>query len=225
MTLWVIFYILHTSPSLVVYKSFQLVVYSLACNCHPLLPTQYPLSLPQSPTNLSPDNTIPLCFPCLSPPKLRTPLFIGKGTTHKLKPSPYPYTAIFCNSSTALHALYSTPLTFPLHLLDSSIALTLSLPCSIHYSIPHSFLHFLSTSHSICIIVSTPLESNLEQFANVTWEQAIATAERSDIVTSRIWWHLSERVFPASTTDQRWTNNTGRNVVPRMCHWSAFSFP
>ena len=76
--------------SLVVYKSFQLVVYSLACNCCPLLPTQSPPSLPQSPINLSPDNTIPLCLPCLSPLKLRTPLFLGKGTTHKLKPSPYP---------------------------------------------------------------------------------------------------------------------------------------
>ena len=50
-TLWVILYILHTTPSIVVYKSFQLVVYSLACNCHPLLFTQSPL-------NLSPDNTI-----------------------------------------------------------------------------------------------------------------------------------------------------------------------
>ena len=95
--------------SLVNYKSCQLVVYSLACNCHPLLPTLYPLSLPQSPTNLSPDNTIPLCLPCLSPPKLRTPLFFSKGTTHKLKPSPYPYAAIFCNLSTTLYALHSTP--------------------------------------------------------------------------------------------------------------------
>ena len=32
-TLWVIFYILHTTPSLVVYKSFWLVVIFLACNC------------------------------------------------------------------------------------------------------------------------------------------------------------------------------------------------
>ena len=60
---------------------------SLACNCHPLLPTQSPPSLPQSPINLSPDNTIPLCLPCLSPLKLRTPLFLGEGATHKLKPS------------------------------------------------------------------------------------------------------------------------------------------
>ena len=99
--------------SLVVYKSFQFVVYPSACNCHPLLPTQSPLSLPQSPINLSPDNTIPLCLPCLSPLKLRTPLFLGEGATHKLKPSPYPYAAIFHNSSTALCALHSTPLTFP----------------------------------------------------------------------------------------------------------------
>ena len=34
------------STSLVAYKSFWLVVYSLACNCHPLLPTQSPPSLP-----------------------------------------------------------------------------------------------------------------------------------------------------------------------------------
>ena len=40
------------TPSIVVYKSFWLVVYSLACNCHPLLPTQSPPFLPQSPTNL-----------------------------------------------------------------------------------------------------------------------------------------------------------------------------
>ena len=151
----------HPTPSLVVYKSFQLVVYSLACNCHPLLPTQYPPSLPQSPINLSPDNTIPLCLPCLSPLKLRTPLFLGKGATHKLKPSPYPYAAISHNLSTTLRALHSTPSTFPMHLLDSGVALTSSLPHSIHYSIPHSFPHLLSTPHSIHIIVSTPLESNL----------------------------------------------------------------
>ena len=90
------------TPSPVVYKSFQLVVYSLACNCCPLLPTQ-------SPINLSPDNTIPLCLPCLSP----LHLFLGEGTTHKLKPSPYPYAAIIHNLSTALCALHSTPLTFP----------------------------------------------------------------------------------------------------------------
>ena len=35
-----------TTPSIVVYKSFQLVVYSLACNCCPLLFTQSPPSLP-----------------------------------------------------------------------------------------------------------------------------------------------------------------------------------
>ena len=101
------------TPSLVVYESFQLVVYSLACNCHPLLPTQSLPSLPQSPINLSPDNTIPLCLPCLFPPKSRTPLFLGEGTTHKLKPSPYTYTAVFRNLSTALCALHSTPSTFP----------------------------------------------------------------------------------------------------------------
>ena len=89
------------------------VVYPSACNCCPLLPTQSPPSLPQSPTNLSPDNTIPLCLPCLSPPKLRMPLFLSKGTTHKLKPSPYPYAAVFCNLSITLCALHSTPLTFP----------------------------------------------------------------------------------------------------------------
>ena len=150
----------HTTPSLVVYKSFQLVVYSLACNCCPLLPTQSPPCLPQSTTNLSLDNTIPLCLSCLSPPKLRTALFLGEGATHKLKPSPYPYAAIFHNLSTTLHALHSTPLTFPLHLPDSSIALTSSPPHSVHYFIPHSFPYFLSTLHSVHIIVSTPLESN-----------------------------------------------------------------
>ena len=98
--------------SLVVCKSFQFVVYPSACNCCPLFPTQSPLSLPQSPINLSPYNTIPLCLPCLSPPKLRTPLFLSEGATHKLKPSPYPYAAIFCSLSTALRALHYTPSTF-----------------------------------------------------------------------------------------------------------------
>ena len=99
-----------TSPSLVVYKSFQLVVYSLACNCHPLLFTQSPLSLPLVSYHLSPDNTIPLCLPCLTPLKLRTTLFLGKDTTHKLKPSPYPYTAVFCLPYIALHAPHSVGL-------------------------------------------------------------------------------------------------------------------
>ena len=136
-TLWVIFYILCTTPSFVIYKSFWLVVYSLACNCCPLLPTQYPLSLPQSHTNLSPDNTLPLCFPCLSPLKLRTPLFLGEGVTHKLKPSPYPYAAVFCNLSTALCALYSTPSRL-WHSFDL-------IPSSFHiHSLTSSALHILS---------------------------------------------------------------------------------
>src|SRR5271155_2813445 len=59
----------------------------------------------------------------------------------------------------------------------------------------------------------------------MTREQAMATAEGSDIVTSRIWQHLSERGSPASTTDQRRTNETGRNVIPKTHHWSALSFP
>ena len=41
------YYSVHcTTPSIVVYKSFQLVVYSSAGNCHPLLFTQSPPSLP-----------------------------------------------------------------------------------------------------------------------------------------------------------------------------------
>ena len=141
----------HTTPSLVVYKSFQLVVYSLACNCCPLLLTQSPPSLPLVSYHSPPlDNTIPLCLPCLSPPKLRTPLFLSEGATHKLKSSPYPYAAIFHNSYTALCASHSTPSTFPLHLPDSGVALTSSLFHSIPYSIP-TFIPSLpqhSTSHS-----------------------------------------------------------------------------
>ena len=138
--------ICHTTPSLVIYKSFQLVVYSLASNCHPLLPTQSPLSLPLV-SYYSP--SYPLCLPCLSSLKLRTPLFLGEGATHKLKPSPYPYAAVFHNPYTALHAPHTTPLTFPLHLPDSGIALTLSLPHSISYSVP-AFIPSLPQHSTSC---------------------------------------------------------------------------
>ena len=54
----------HTTLSLVVYKSFRLVVYSLACNCCPLLPTQSPLSLPLVFYQSSP---LTIQSPCVSP--------------------------------------------------------------------------------------------------------------------------------------------------------------
>ena len=101
--------------------------------------TPSPLLLP---VVLLPDNTIPLCLPCLSPPKLRTTLFLSESTTHKLKPSPYPYAAVFHNLYTALCAPHSTPLTSPLQLLGSGVALTLSLSFHLHI---HSFPHFLTT--------------------------------------------------------------------------------
>ena len=93
----------HTTPSLVVYKSFWLVVHSLACNCCYSVSSIFTPSPLFLPVILPPNNTIPLCLPCLSPPKLKTTLFLGKGTTHKLKPSPYPYTAVFCLPYTTLY--------------------------------------------------------------------------------------------------------------------------
>ena len=60
-----------TSPSLVVYKSFQLVVYSLACNCHPLLPTQSPLSLPPVSYQSLPWQYNPLVSPLLVSSKIK----------------------------------------------------------------------------------------------------------------------------------------------------------
>ena len=42
---------LHSLYYPVCHPTPSLVVYSLACNCYPLLPTQSPPSLPQSPTN------------------------------------------------------------------------------------------------------------------------------------------------------------------------------
>ena len=55
----------HTTPSLVVHKSFWLVVYSLACNCCPLLPTQSPLSLPPVSYQSLPWQYNPLVSPLL----------------------------------------------------------------------------------------------------------------------------------------------------------------
>ena len=57
--------------SLVVYKSFQLVVYSLACNCHPLLPTQSPPSLPPVSYQSLPWQYNPLVSPLLNSSKIK----------------------------------------------------------------------------------------------------------------------------------------------------------
>ena len=88
------------------------------------------------------------CLPCLSPLKLRTTLFLGEGATHKLKPSPYPHAAIFHLPYITLYAPHSTPLTFPLHLLDSGVTLTSSLS---HSSIIPFHIHSL-TSSALCIL-------------------------------------------------------------------------
>ena len=79
-TLWVIFCILCTTLSLVVYKSFWLVVYSLACNCCPLLFAQSPLSLPLVSYGSPPWQYNLLVSPCLTPSKLRTTLFLSEST-------------------------------------------------------------------------------------------------------------------------------------------------
>ena len=118
----------HITPSPVVYKSYPLVVSSSACNCHYFFVSYYSLSLP---VILPPENTIPLCLPCLSPLKLRTTLFSSKGTTHKLKPSPYFYAVVLHIP----HSIFCTPhsilLTSPPYLPDSGIPSTLSFSHSI----------------------------------------------------------------------------------------------
>ena len=70
-TLWVIFYILHTTLSLVVYKSFWLVVYPLVCNCCPLLFTQSHPSLPLVSYQSPPWQYNPLVSPLLDSSKIK----------------------------------------------------------------------------------------------------------------------------------------------------------
>ena len=70
-SLWAIFCILCTTLSLVVYKSFQLVVYSLACNCRPLLFIQSPPSLPLVTYQSLPWQYNPLVSPLLDSSKIK----------------------------------------------------------------------------------------------------------------------------------------------------------
>jgi hypothetical protein len=50
-------------------------------------------------------------------------------------------------------------------------------------------------------------------------------ADRSAIVTSRIFLHLTDLLSPSLTFAQRRTSEIGRYVVPRARHWSALIFP
>ena len=65
-TLWVIFCILCTTLSLVVYKSFQLVIYSLACNCCSFVITLSPPSLPLVPYPSLLFSPLTIQSPCVS---------------------------------------------------------------------------------------------------------------------------------------------------------------
>ena len=109
-----------------------------------------------------PSPLFPSSILCLSltTPKLRTTLFLSEGATHKLKPSPYPYAAIFRLPYTALCAPHSTPSTSLPHLLDSSLALTLSLSCSIPYSISAfipSLPHHSDTDDEIALSLASEI--------------------------------------------------------------------
>jgi hypothetical protein len=51
------------------------------------------------------------------------------------------------------------------------------------------------------------------------------TRDSSEIVTSRISRHLSDRGVPELVNAQRRVSESGRCVVPSARHWSAFNFP